>query len=124
MGSWSSFAFPLKVQERMDNEKLDYKTDIGFVYGTQWTYNSWDGENKTYHSSVKKQYNLTTHFMNKEMDTYFQELISSPQTYIKLKDSDDWVACTILTKSLEPITRRLIQRTITIELSSQDNINI
>lgn len=123
-GSWSSFAFPLKVNERIDNEKLDYRKNIGFVAGGQWTYNTYDSENTTYHSSVIKQYNITTNFMNKAMDDYFQELITSPVTYIKLKDSTDWVACRVLTKSLEPITRRLIQRTITIELSSHDNINI
>jgi hypothetical protein len=123
-GSWSSFAFPLKVQERMDNEKLDYRTNIGFVEGGQWTYNTYDAEVKTYHSNVKKQYNLTTNFLNEGMDTYFQELISSPVTYVKLKDSNVWLSCNVLTKSLEPITRRLKQRTITIELNSQDNINI
>jgi hypothetical protein len=123
-GSWSSFAFPLKVNERMDNEKLNYRTNIGFVENSQWTYNTYDSEVKNYNSEVKKQYNITTNFMNKSMDDYFQELISSPVTYIKLKDSNDWLSCNILTKSLEPITRRLIQRTITIELNSQDNINI
>lgn len=123
-GSWSSFAFPLKVNERIDSEKLDYRRNIGFVADGQWTYNTYDSENTTYHSSVIKQYNITTNFMNKAMDDYFQELITSPVTYIKLKDSNDWIACRVLTKSLEPITRRLIQRTITIELSSHDNINI
>ncbi len=123
-GSWSSFSFPLKVNERMDNEKLDYRTNIGFVEGGQWTYNTYDAEVKTYHSNVKKQYNLTTNFLNEAMDTYFQELISSPVTYVKLKDSNVWLSCNVLTKSLEPITRRLKQRTITIELNSQDNINI
>jgi hypothetical protein len=123
-GSWSSFSFPLKVNERMDNEKLDYRTNIGFVESGQWTYNTYDAEIKTYHSNVKKQYNLTTNFLNEGMDTYFQELISSPVTYVKLKDSNVWLSCNVLTKSLEPITRRLKQRTITIELNSQDNINI
>ena len=123
-GSWSSFAFPLKVNERMDNEKLGYRTNIGFVDNGAWTYNTYDSEAKTYHSNVKKQYNLTTNFLNESMDEYFQELISSPQVYVKLKDSNDWLSCNVLTKSLEPITRRLKQRTITIELNSQDNINI
>jgi len=123
-GSWSSFPFPLKVNERMDNEKLDYRTNIGFVEGGAWTYNTYDSEIKTYHSNVKKQYILTTNFLNEAMDEYFQELISSPQVYVKLKDSTDWLSCNVLTKSLEPITRRLKQRTITIELNSQDNINI
>jgi hypothetical protein len=123
-GSWSSFAFPLKVNERMDNEKLGYRTNIGFVDNGAWTYNTYDSEAKTYHSNVKKQYILTTNFLNEAMDEYFQELISSPQVYVKLKDSNDWLSCNVLTKSLEPITRRLKQRTITIELNSQDNINI
>ena len=124
MGSWSSFAFPLKVQQRLDNEKLGYRTNVGFVNDGAWTYNLYDAEAKTYHSNVKKQYNLTTHWLNDEMDIYFEELISSPVTYVKLKDSTDWLSCNVLTKSLEPITRRLKQRTITIELNSQDNINI
>jgi hypothetical protein len=121
-GSWSSFAFPLKVNESITTDKTQYNTFIGGIVGDKWTYNTYDSAIKTINVDNKKQYSLTTDFLTEAMDKYFQELITSPVTYVYL--DGDWFACNILDKALEPITRRLKQRTITIELSTQDTINI
>jgi hypothetical protein len=137
-GSYSSFAFPLRVIERGTNEKLIYKNEIGFITGDGWTYNTYDSETKTYNSKVEKTYTLTTDWLNTSMSDYFEELITSPEVYIKLNSETDngrdgegqpspWLACTVIDSDFinpKQKNKRLINRTITVRLNSNNSINI
>lgn len=137
-GSYSSFAFPLRVIERGTNEKLTYKNEIGFNEDGQWTYNTYDSETKTYNSKVEKTYTLTTDWLNTSMSDYFEELITSPEVYIKLNSETDngrdgegqptpWLACTVIDTDFinnKQKNKRLINRTITVRLNSNNPINI
>ena len=137
-GSYSSFAFPLRVIERGTNEKLTYKNEIGSITGDGWTYNTYDSETKTYNSKVEKTYTLTTDWLNTSMSDYFEELITSPEVYIKLNSETDngrdgegqpspWLACTVIDTDFinnKQKNKRLINRTITVRLNSNNSINI
>lgn len=137
-GSYSSFVFPLRVIERGTNEKLTYKNEIGSITDTGWTYNTYDSETKTYNSKVEKTYTLTTDWLNTGMSDYFEELITSPEVYIKLNSETDngrdgegqpspWLACTVIDTDFtnnKQKNKRLINRTITVRLNSNNPINI
>jgi hypothetical protein len=135
-GSYSSFLFPLRQIESGLNTKLSYKNEIGFVADGEWTYNTYDSETKVYSSSIEKSYTLTTDWLNTGMSDYFEELITSPEVYVKLVSENNeiageyitpWIACTITnTDFINPKqkNRRLINRTITIKLNSNNSINI
>lgn len=146
-GSYSSFVFPLRVEEAGNSTKLSYKNQIGFVedgqwtyntYGGQWTYNTYDSESRVYNSSVEKTYKLTTDWLNTAMSDYFEELITSPEVYIKLNSEADngrdgdgtvspWLACTIIDSTFvnpKQRNKRLINRTVTVRANSNNPINI
>lgn len=137
-GSYSSFVFPLRVEEAGTNQKLSYKNEIGFIEDGQWTYNTYDSESTVYNSIVEKTYKLTTDWLNTSMSDYFEELITSPEVYIKLNSEVDngrdgdgqpspWLACTVLDSAFinpKQKNKRLINRTITVKLNSNNPINI
>ena len=137
-GSYSSFVFPLRQEEAGNNTKLSYKNQIGFVEGGQWTYNTYDSENTVYNSSVEKTYKLTTDWLNTSMSDYFEELITSPEVYIRLNSEADngrdgdgtvspWLACTVIDSAFvnpKQKNKRLINRTVTVRLNSNNPINI
>lgn len=137
-GSYSSFVFPLRVEEAGTNQKLSYKNEIGFIEDGQWTYNTYDNESTVYNSVVEKTYKLTTDWLTTSMSDYFEELITSPEVYIKLNSEVDngrdgdgqpspWLACTVLDSAFinpKQKNKRLINRTITVKLNSNNPINI
>jgi hypothetical protein len=136
-GSYSSFVFPMRRVENVRNEKLTYKNEIGSIVGSQWTYNTYDSEMTVYNSMVEKTYTLTTDWLTTGMSDYFEELITSPEVYIKLvsettdgRDGENetpWVACTVMSSDFvnpKQKNKRLINRTITVKLNSNNAINI
>jgi hypothetical protein len=67
---------------------------------------------------------LNTNYMNEGMAAYFVELISSPQTFIKIGSA--YYACTIQDKAFDVSKERnkkLIRKTITVKLANQNPIN-
>jgi len=126
MGSFSSFAFQLRAYERGTSTKQNFNRHLtGKVQGGIWTYNAEDYGLSTFSSNVEKTLELNTNWMTEEMATYFEELISSPATF--LKDGSDYVACIVTDSSFEVERQRnknLIRKTITIKYANQNNINI
>jgi len=136
-GSYSSFAFPLRIVESGTNAKLGYDNEIGDLEGSTWTYNTWDSERTNYSSTVEKSYTLSTGWLNTGMSDYFEELITSPDVYFKLESDIDtgrdgiptseWVACTVTDTSFvnpKQKNKRLINRSVNIKLNSNNAINI
>ena len=73
---------------------------------------------------VNKQYTLNTNWMTLEMNQYFEELLTSPETYIKIDGT--YQACIIKESSFETVRqrgRKLIRKTIKVELANRDSIN-
>jgi hypothetical protein len=126
MGSWGSFAFQLRTYETGTSTKQSFnKTVEGIVAGTEWTYTSDARGMTTYSSTVDKNFQLNTNWMNEQMAAYFQELITSPVVY--LWDGGQYLACVVQETSFEVERQRnknLIKKTVNVKLANQDKVNI
>jgi hypothetical protein len=153
MGSFSSFAFQLKNYERGEVTRDEYNKDVtGFINTLpsvdQWSYLTREDGFKTFNINVKKTIDLNTNWMTEEMNRYFEELITSPQVYLKLAsytNTENWLypedesGCplripesteyqpVIVTNNQYEIfqqrNKNLIKHSITVRLANQDNIN-
>ena len=153
MGSFSSFAFQLKNYERGEVTRDEFNKDvIGFVNTVptvdQWSYKTIEDGFKTFNINVKKTIELNTNWMSEEMNRYFEELMTSPQVYLKLAsytNTENWLypedesGCPLrIPESTEyqPVivtntnyeifqqrNKNLIKHSILVKLANQDNIN-
>lgn len=149
MGSWSSFAFQLKAYEKGQVKRESYNKDVkGYVTGGQWKYQTYEQGMINYSTQVSKTYDLNTNWMTENEGTYFQELTTSPQTYlrnviyrisedplnrydeegcqIRIPEFTEYVSCNVLTNSFEVYKQRnnnLIKQSIQVRLSNNDIIN-
>ena len=125
LGSFGSFAFQLRAYEQGNVEKTTYKQDVtGFTNGGMWTYGTDEKGTRVINPMVTKTLQLNTNWLTVEMDNYFQELMTSPETYIKINGR--YYACTINETSFQVARQKnknLIMRTVTVTLSNQDAIN-
>jgi hypothetical protein len=148
-GSFSSFAFQLKSYERGEVTRDEFNKDVkGFVSGGEWGYNYEEFGFNTFNINVTKTLELNTNWMTQNMSDYFQELITSPQTFLKLvqyvttedgellldedgcpyhsAESTAYVPCIVQTNSFEVFQQRnknLIKQSIVVKLANNDNIN-
>lgn len=149
MGSWSSFAFQLKSYEKAQVKRDMYNKDVpGYVTGGEWKYKSYEQGTVNMNTEVTKVYDLNTNWMSENEGIYFQELLTSPQTYVKnvvyritedldnlydesgciihVPESTEYVSCNVLTNSFEVYKQRnknLIKQSIQVRLSNNDIIN-
>jgi hypothetical protein len=149
MGSWSSFAFQLKSYENVQVKRDTYNKDVpGYVSGTEWKYNTYEQGLVNYSTQVSKSYDLNTNWMSETEGIYFQELITSPQTYmrnviyrlsedllnlydeegcaIRIPEFTEYVSCNVTTNSFQVFKQRnknLIKQSIQVTLSNNDIIN-
>lgn len=153
LGSFSSFAFQLKNYERGEVTRDEYNKDVtGFVNTSltpdQWSYSTLEDGFKTFNINVKKTIELNTNWMTEEMNRYFEELITSPQVYLKLAsytNTESWLypedesGCPLrIPESTEyqPVivtntgyevyqqrNKNLIKHSIVVRLANQDNVN-
>lgn len=122
MGSLSSFAFQLRSTETGSVNRTAFKQQINTPYNR---YNSYDRGDTNIHIDMDREYSLTTNFMSEEMSVYFEQLITSPYTWVKINNI--YYACMIVDNSFEVVhqkNRRLISKTVKIKLSNSNNINI
>ena len=126
MGSFNSFAFQLRAYEKGTAKRDVYnKYIVGDISSDIWRYESYDVGSKVINPTVEKTIDLNTNWMNEEMNVYFEELITSPVTY--LKDTDGlYYACLITDTSFE-ISRQknknLFKKSITIKYANDNVIN-
>jgi hypothetical protein len=149
MGSMSSFAFQLKSYERGEVQRDEYNKDVqGYVTGGQWKYETQEFGFNTYQVRATKTLELNTNWMTQEMATYFEELITSPQCFLKvvqyvttengellldengcivhIAESTSYVPVILVTNSYEVFKQRnknLIKQTVVVKLSNNDVIN-
>ena len=139
MGSWGSFAFTGRAYTTGEVTREQFNKDIpGYVETAgidRWLYKTTEtGMTNTY-ISTDTTISLNTDWMNQDMALYFTELISSPNTYIKisnydadceLPESEEYVSCTILTSSFEEFKQRnknLIKQSIVVRLANNNIVN-
>ena len=134
MGSWSSFAFQLKTYEKLNIKRETYNKDVpGYVTGSQWQYNSYEQGSVNYNTQVSKTIDLNTNWMTEAQAYYFQELVTSPQTYIAPVTFvsceyvlGDYISCNVMNNSFDIDTVRnkhLIRQQLQVRLSNNDMIN-
>jgi len=126
-GSWSSFSFPLRQTESGTVTRDAYRKELGGLKNGTYTYATTDTGMTNWFITDTKDYTLNTNWMTDEMSVYFQELITSPQTYVKFDGSSNFLACNITDTSYvveRTKNKKLIRKTINIRLANNDNINI
>jgi hypothetical protein len=126
-GSWSSYSFPLRQIESGNVTREVYRKELGNLKNGAYTYTTLDTGMTNWFISDTKSYTLNTSWMTDEMSVYFQELITSPQTYVKFDGSTNFLACQIVNSNYvveRTKNKKLIRKTIEIRLANNDNINI
>lgn len=125
LGSFGSFAFQLRAYEQGNVEKTTYKQDVtGYTDSGMWTYGTDEKGTRVINPTVTKTLQLNTNWLTIEMDNYFQELMTSPETYIKINGV--YYACVINETTFEVARQKnknLIKRSVSVTLSNQDAIN-
>ena len=134
MGSWSSFAFQLKTYEKLNIKRETYNKDVpGYVTGSQWQYKSYEQGSVNYNTQVSKTIDLNTNWMTEAQAYYFQELVTSPQTYIAAVTFvnceyvlGEYISCNVMNINFDIDTVRnkhLIRQQLQVRLSNNDMIN-
>lgn len=126
MGSVASFAFSLKSYENGNVTRQTYnKVNEGFVSDSRWNYLTTEFGQTSYSMQLEKTFELNTDWMTEEMNIYFEQLVTSPITFVRF--GDEYISCQITDTSFEVNRRRnknLIRKTITIKLANQNTINV
>jgi hypothetical protein len=97
----------------------------GFVSGQMWNYRTTEFGQTAYSIQLDKTFELNTDWMTEEMNVYFEQLLTSPITFVRF--GDDYISCQVTDSSFEVNRRRnknLIRKTITIKLANQNTINV
>jgi hypothetical protein len=149
MGSWSSFAFQLKSYEKGIIKRDTYNQDVpGSVIDSQWQYKSYEQGTINYNTQVTKTIDLNTNWMSEADSLYFQQLLTSPQTYVKnviyritqdgeilydedgciihIPESTEYISCNVTNTNFDVYRKRnknMIKQSIQIRLSNNDIIN-
>ena len=149
LGSWSSFAFQLKSYEKLSIKRETYNKDVpGSVVDSQWQYKSYEQGSINFNTQVAKTIDLNTNWMTESAAEYFQQLVTSPQTYIKnvvyhiteegeplydengcilhVPESTEYVSCNVMNNSFDidrVRNKHLIRQQLQVRLSNNDMIN-
>jgi len=127
LGSIGSFNFMNKALEKGKIKRKEYNKNIqGAPDGTSldWTYDTTAAGFKPFDIKVDKTFTLNTNWMTLEMNQYFEELLTSYYTYIKIDSV--YQRCLINESGFETTRQRgknLMKKSITVKLSNQDSIN-
>ena len=138
MGSYSSFAFQLKSYERGDVTREVFNRKVeGFVNGSDnWTYNTEDFGFNQLNVNAVKSLDLNSDWMTQDMAQYFEEVMTSPQTFIKKVSYICGDTLQVVESTYQPVilntnsyevykqrNKNLIRQNINVRFANQDNIN-
>jgi len=125
MGSLGSFAFSLRDKLTGNVSKETYNQHVeGSVVSNEWVYTSEARGMKVINPTIDETYELQTDWMSEDDAKYFTEMVSSPQTWIKI--GTDYVGCVVQDTAYEKErqkNRNLIRKSIKVKLSVQDRVN-
>jgi hypothetical protein len=123
--SWLSYAFQLRQTENIETIKSQYRKEIPKTLTPSWvTLDRADAGTTTFHSRFIKKFELNSNWMNDAMSVYFEELLTSPYTYINWGDGK-WYSVQVEPGTYETLrykNERLIRKTITVYKSIEDPI--
>jgi len=125
MGGIGSFSFQLKDELNGTVKKTTYNKHIeGSVSSQRWNYSTDETGMNSVNISVEEELTLNTNYMTEAESDYFAELVSSPNTWLRI--GDDFYGCTISDTSYKKDranVKRLIKKTLKVKLSVQNIIN-
>jgi hypothetical protein len=123
--SWLSYSFQLRSNESITTTKSTYRKEIPKEVTPSWvTLQRTDRGTQTFHSEFRKTRVLRTDWMNDAMSLYFEELLTSPYTFINFGDGK-WYACQVEDGTFETIrykNERLISKTINVFASIESPV--
>lgn len=127
LGSFSSFPFQLRSTDKGNITRLSYNKKFGDVNTSTNTFdfNTWDSGRTNYNIEVSKDVTLNTNWLTDSESVYFEELLTSGYTYLKI--DGEYVACQVQENSFEvhrQKNKNLIRKTITVKLSVDTPINV
>ena len=128
MGSILSYSFPLRSKETGNITKEQFKKQVTYnETSTSYSniYNTYDRGMTTNSVNVTKDLELNTNWMNDGMSVLFEELLTSPYTWIKIDGL--YYSCSVNETSFEiqrQKNKRLIRKTVTVKMSNENVINI
>lgn len=125
LGSMGSFAFQLAMYEKGNVTRETYNRPIkGSVTSEQWGYQPNEYGYLNLNTKVEKTLELNTNWMSELMAQYFEQLITSPVTYLKFDGA--YYACLVQDNSFEVFKQKnknLIKQKITVKLANNNAIN-
>lgn len=125
LGSYISYSFKLRKTHRGTVSRERYNRQVGNISGGKWTYAVTDAGLVNSDISVDEEFEIRTNWMTYEMNVYFEELVTSPVTYIRLNGT--YYSCVILDTQFEiqsSTNKKPIRRTLRVQLSSPSIVNI
>lgn len=128
-GSIMSYSFPLRAKESGKIKRDTYTKAISYQplsYSYANIYPTTIAGETTYSVNVEKELELSTNWMSDYMSVAFEELLTSPYTWIKMSDNN-YYACTVQETGFEierQKNKRLIKKTVKVQLANQNVINI
>jgi hypothetical protein len=125
LGSLGSFAFQLATYEKGNVTRETYNRPIaGKVVSEQWRYDTQDFGMTNLNTKVEKILELNTNWISERMAQYFEELVTSPVTYLKYDGA--YYACIVQDNAFEVFRQKnknLIKQKITVKLANNNAIN-
>jgi len=125
LGAIGSFAFQLRDKLTGTLNKEVYNQNIaGSVSANEWTYGTTAQGRRNIYPSIEETIELHTNWMTEDEASYFTELVTSPQTWIKIDGV--YYSCIVEDRGYEKERQRnrnLIRKTIKVKRSVQDRIN-
>jgi uncharacterized delta-60 repeat protein len=128
MGSLTSYSFQLRTKIRGKIEKDTYKKSIAYnLNGGNYldAYNINGQGTSISNINYSKMYELNTNWMSEENSLYFEQLLTSPFTWLKIDGI--YYSCIIEEKEFEVETQRnkvLIRKIVNVTLGNTNTINI
>jgi hypothetical protein len=127
LGTFGTFAFQLRSVENSDVNRQTYNKTYGNVNTTTNTYefNTYDKGDTIFSIDTQQRITLNTNYLTDSENVYFDELITSGYTYIKV--GANYFACTVQDTSFttERIKNKsLIRRTITVKFAIDTPVNV
>lgn len=124
-GSLGCFAFQLadKLTGQVTKEVYNQHID-GVVSSQEWGYGISEQGFRVINPRIEETYELQTNWMTEDDASYFTELVSSPQTWLRLDAG--YLSCIIQDTGYEKERQRnrnLIRKSIRVKLSTQDRVN-
>jgi len=124
LGTFANFAMQLRAYEKGNVNRLTYNKQFGNEVAGLVVFNTYESGTTTYHVDDTREVSLNTNYMTDAESVYFDELLTSGYTYLKV--NGEYFACQVQETSYETqraINKPLIRKSVTVRYAVQNPIN-